>query len=90
MNNLQDLNPEQQQQLMQQLEAVQVKDTMMMYNRLVERCFTTCVVNYRSKDLSSSEKKCLGRCTNKFMLHSKRVGLRFAEYQYEQSQVPPK
>mmetsp|Transcript_14492 Transcript_14492/g.43814 ORF Transcript_14492/g.43814 Transcript_14492/m.43814 type:complete len:100 (-) Transcript_14492:2048-2347(-) len=61
------------------IEQQQVRDSLKMYNGLVERCFRECVDSFRRKDLESSEEKCVTRCCEKFMKHSSRVGVRFAE-----------
>ena len=50
-----------------------------MYNSLVERCFTDCVDNFTRKTLQKQEETCVMRCAEKFLKHSMRVGLRFAE-----------
>lgn len=50
-----------------------------MYNALVERCFTDCVETFRRKSLDKQEETCVRRCAEKFLKHSMRVGLRFAE-----------
>lgn len=64
---------------MQAIEAMQVRDSLRMYNQLVERCFKDCVETFRRKDLDSTEEKCVTRCCEKFMKHSTRVGARFGE-----------
>ncbi|GAB4818170.1 hypothetical protein N2152v2_005216 [Parachlorella kessleri] len=73
------LPQEQQQQLMQAIESMQVRDSLRMYNSLVERCFKDCIENFRRKDLDAAEEKCVTRCCEKFMKHSARVGTRFGE-----------
>ena len=50
-----------------------------MYNSLVERCFTDCVDTFRRKTLDKQEESCVRRCAEKFLKHSMRVGMRFAE-----------
>ncbi|KAH0779203.1 hypothetical protein KY290_005630 [Solanum tuberosum] len=50
-----------------------------MYNSLVERCFTDCVDSFKRKTLDKQEETCVRRCAEKFLKHSMRVGLRFAE-----------
>lgn len=50
-----------------------------MYNSLVERCFTDCVDTFRRKTLDKQEETCVRRCAEKFLKHSMRVGMRFAE-----------
>ncbi|XP_059305590.1 mitochondrial import inner membrane translocase subunit Tim9-like [Lycium ferocissimum] len=61
------------------IDQLQVRDSLRMYNSLVERCFTDCVDNFRSKKLDKQEETCVTRCAEKFLKHSMRVGLRFAE-----------
>lgn len=50
-----------------------------MYNSLVERCFNDCVDTFKHKSLQKQEETCVRRCAEKFLKHSMRVGLRFAE-----------
>ncbi|KAA8549268.1 hypothetical protein F0562_000952 [Nyssa sinensis] len=50
-----------------------------MYNSLVERCFNDCVDTFRRKSLDKQEETCVRRCAEKFLKHSMRVGMRFAE-----------
>lgn len=50
-----------------------------MYNSLVERCFTDCVDTFKHKSLQKQEETCVRRCAEKFLKHSMRVGMRFAE-----------
>ena len=64
---------------LQQLEALQVKDTLRMINSMVELCFSECVTGFRSKALSTPEEKCISTCSEKFLKHSGRVGQRFGE-----------
>ncbi|GMH39736.1 hypothetical protein BSKO_07634 [Bryopsis sp. KO-2023] len=79
-----DLPDEHKQQLLRAIEVAQVRDSMRLYNSLVERCFTSCVDTFRSKNLDSSEEKCVSRCAEKFLGLSGRVGLRFQEFSAEQ------
>lgn len=60
-----------------------------MYNTLVERCFRTCVSTFKSRDLEKKEVECVDKCAAKFMSHARRVGQRFAEVQYQQTQTKP-
>ncbi|KAK2080824.1 protein transporter tim9 [Prototheca wickerhamii] len=72
--------PEQQRQALEAaIETMQVKDSLKMYNNLVDRCFRDCVDSFRRKDLDSGEEKCVQKCCEKFLRHSQRVGARFAE-----------
>ena len=49
-----------------------MKDTLRMFNGLVERCFSECVVSFRSKALTATEEKCVNTCAEKYMKHSVR------------------
>jgi hypothetical protein len=50
-----------------------------MYNNLVEKCFNNCVDTFRRKTLDKDEDKCIRRCAEKFLKHTARVSMRFAE-----------
>ena len=54
------------------LEELQMRDTLRMFNGLVERCFSECVHSFRSKAMSAPEEKCVNTCANKFLKHSVR------------------
>lgn len=73
------LNLREQQEFAQIIERKQMKDFMRLYSSLVERCFADCVNDFTSQTLSSKEQTCVGRCAEKFMKHSERVGQRFQE-----------
>ncbi|BAT90722.1 mitochondrial import inner membrane translocase subunit Tim9 [Vigna umbellata] len=61
------------------MEQLQIRDSLRMYNSLVERCFTDCVDTFKHKSLQKQEESCVRRCAEKFLKHSMRVGMRFAE-----------
>ncbi|KAL4342341.1 hypothetical protein GQ457_08G001150 [Hibiscus cannabinus] len=61
------------------IDHLQLRDSLRMYNSLVERCFTDCVDNFTRKTLQKQEETCVTRCAEKFLKHSMRVGMRFAE-----------
>ncbi|KAL8465236.1 hypothetical protein ACS0TY_034660 [Phlomoides rotata] len=61
------------------IDQLQVRDSLRMYNSLVERCFTDCIDSFRRKSLEKQEETCVRRCAEKFLKHSMRVGMRFAE-----------
>jgi import inner membrane translocase subunit TIM9 len=71
----------QQQEFMRHLEHMQLKDSLAMYNNLVERCFEGCVSSFRSKTLDKSETACVENCAARYVKMTQRVGLRFAEHQ---------
>ncbi|KAF8109848.1 hypothetical protein N665_0090s0030 [Sinapis alba] len=51
------------------IDQLQLRDSLRMYNLLVERCFT----------LQKQEETCVMRCVEKFLKHTMRVGSRFGE-----------
>ncbi|XP_062095631.1 mitochondrial import inner membrane translocase subunit Tim9 [Humulus lupulus] len=61
------------------IDQLQIRDSLRMYNALVERCFTDCVDTFQRKSLTKQEDTCVRRCAEKFLKHSMRVGMRFAE-----------
>eukprot|EP00213_Chloropicon_mariensis_P004628 CAMPEP_0197472034 /NCGR_PEP_ID=MMETSP1309-20131121/3156_1 /TAXON_ID=464262 /ORGANISM="Genus nov. species nov., Strain RCC998" /LENGTH=83 /DNA_ID=CAMNT_0043010275 /DNA_START=338 /DNA_END=589 /DNA_ORIENTATION=+ len=61
------------------IENMQTKDSLRMYNSLVQKCFTDCVDSFRRKNLDSTEEWCVTKCCEKFLKHSARVSVRFAE-----------
>mmetsp|Transcript_2446 Transcript_2446/g.3124 ORF Transcript_2446/g.3124 Transcript_2446/m.3124 type:complete len:96 (+) Transcript_2446:261-548(+) len=68
------------------LEEMQVRDSVALYNRLLDRCFGECVNSFHSKKLESGESQCMNTCTQKFMKMSQRAGQRFQEHQMKQQQ----
>ncbi|KAI9075831.1 hypothetical protein QN277_001947 [Acacia crassicarpa] len=61
------------------IDQLQIRDSLRMYNALVERCFNDCVDTFKHKSLQKQEESCVRRCAEKFLKHSMRVGMRFAE-----------
>eukprot|EP00924_Labyrinthula_sp_SR-Ha-C_P013688 maker-scaffold_5-snap-gene-10.65-mRNA-1 protein AED:0.37 eAED:0.46 QI:93/0.5/0.33/1/0/0/3/0/119 len=68
------------------LEELQVGDTLTLYNRITERCYSRCVKNFHSQKLNGAENQCLDTCVTKFMKMSQRIGQRYQEHQMKQSQ----
>ncbi|OAY61235.1 mitochondrial import inner membrane translocase subunit TIM9 [Manihot esculenta] len=79
LQGLDGLPEEDQRRMAAVIEQLQVRDSMRMYNSVVERCFNDCVDNFTRKSLQKQEETCVMRCAEKFLKHSMRVGLRFAE-----------
>mmetsp|Transcript_4021 Transcript_4021/g.8058 ORF Transcript_4021/g.8058 Transcript_4021/m.8058 type:complete len:96 (+) Transcript_4021:107-394(+) len=86
MEAVQQLAPYQQQQFMKEMQEMQLKDSLAMYNNLVYRCFDSCVSSFRSKTLDKSELICVDNCASRYVKMTQRVGLRFAEHQALQQQ----
>ena len=49
--------PADQQRMVDMVEGMQTRDSLRMYNRLVERCFSQCVTEFRRKNLDSTEER---------------------------------
>jgi import inner membrane translocase subunit TIM9 len=72
--------------MMGMIEAMQTRDSLKMYNNLVERCFSTCVQSFRRKSLEKDEERCVSKCCEKFLKHSARASVRFAELNQQSMQ----
>ena len=70
-------------QVMQQLNDMQMAESMNTYNNLVERCFNECATSFHTKALKQDEEACVKRCVQKFMYFSQRVAERFQEKQQQ-------
>ena len=81
MQSAQGLPPHLQGEFMNMIEEMQLKDSVKMYNRIVEACSRECLHTFHSKALTGDEKKCVDNCGKKFLNMSKRIGQRFAEHQ---------
>ncbi|KAF5186224.1 Mitochondrial import inner membrane translocase subunit tim9 [Thalictrum thalictroides] len=79
MGALEGLPPSDQQKMQALIEGLQMKDSLRMYNSLVERSFNDCVDSFRRKTLDKQEESCVRKCVEKYMKHQMRVGMRFAE-----------
>ncbi|KAM1094681.1 hypothetical protein ACFX13_009787 [Malus domestica] len=77
--NLEGLPEEDKHRMATLIDQLQIRDSLRMYNSLVERCFTDCVDTFYRKALTKQEDTCVRRCAEKFLKHSMRVGMRFAE-----------
>lgn len=77
-SDLDAMGDEDKREMMEMVETMQTRDSLRMYNGLVERCFRECVDNFRRKTLDANEEKCVSKCTEKFLKHSARVSMRFA------------
>ena len=87
MNAMSGATPAQQEALAAEINQLQMKDTLRLYNEMAEMCFNKCVTSFRSKDLGKQEDDCLELCVTKFMKSVNRCGMRFAEEQMQQQQA---
>jgi len=76
---LEDLPEEEKKKMLKAIEKMQTRDSLRMYNTLVDTCYTNCVHKFLRKDLEDAEEKCIARCVEKYLKHSARTSLRFAE-----------
>ena len=79
LGDLDNLPEEDKVRMASMIDQLQVRDSLRMYNSLVERCFNDCVDTFKHKKLQKQEETCVHRCAEKFLKHSMRVGMRFAE-----------
>lgn len=56
------------------------------YGGLVEHCFDSCINDFTSKALSTTENGCISRCVQKWMVTQQRVSDRFQEHNAQLSQ----
>ncbi|KAF4718912.1 Mitochondrial import inner membrane translocase subunit Tim9 [Perkinsus olseni] len=71
----------------QEMQWLQMRDSMNTYNNMVNRCFATCVRSFKEKKINGEEMDCTKRCVQKFVGYSQRVALRFAEHNAEQAKI---
>eukprot|EP01023_Acetabularia_acetabulum_P013874 TRINITY_DN1675_c1_g1_i13.p2 TRINITY_DN1675_c1_g1~~TRINITY_DN1675_c1_g1_i13.p2 ORF type:complete len:109 (+),score=18.04 TRINITY_DN1675_c1_g1_i13:66-392(+) len=81
-----DLPEPQKAQLLKSIEQMQLRDSLRMYNSVVERCFKDCVSQFRGTSLDSTEDTCVRSCANKFTKASSRIGTKFQELTSEMEQ----
>ena len=74
------------QALLKEIEKIEVRDMMRLYNSIAGMCFNRCTKSFLSKDLTAGDEKCLDACVEKYMNSMKRCGMRFAEEQYLEQQ----
>ncbi|KAI4356475.1 hypothetical protein L6164_000497 [Bauhinia variegata] len=77
--DLDSLPEEEKERMSFMIEQLQIRDSLRMYNSLVEKCFTECVDTFHRKVLTKREDTCVRRCAEKFLRFSMSVGTRFAE-----------
>mmetsp|Transcript_21935 Transcript_21935/g.19956 ORF Transcript_21935/g.19956 Transcript_21935/m.19956 type:complete len:95 (-) Transcript_21935:57-341(-) len=94
MDSFKNIPEYQKAEFLRHLEDQQIKDSLRMYNTLVESCFDKCVHvgwngSLNSKQLTGTETSCISNCTEKYMKLTQRVGFRLTEYQALQAQKQP-
>mmetsp|Transcript_4428 Transcript_4428/g.14354 ORF Transcript_4428/g.14354 Transcript_4428/m.14354 type:complete len:90 (+) Transcript_4428:43-312(+) len=77
------LSPSDKERLQTYIAESQMRDSMSVYNKVVNRCFMDCVNSFRHKSLDGKEDECVNNCTRKFLAFTQRAAVRFAEAQHE-------
>ena len=54
---MQGISPEDEKRMATMIEGMQTRDSLRMYNNLVEKCFDTCVKSFRRKTLEKDEER---------------------------------
>ncbi|KAL9689006.1 hypothetical protein QQ045_033435 [Rhodiola kirilowii] len=65
--------------LSKKIEDLQIRDSLRMYNTVVERCFLDCVDSFLRQNLTKQEDACVHRCVDKFIRLTIRTGLRVSD-----------
>ncbi|MED6131930.1 protein transporter tim9 [Stylosanthes scabra] len=79
LSGMADLPEDDKQRMSTIVDQLQIRDSLKMYNSLVERCFKDCVNTFYRKSLTKKEETCVLRCAEKFMRLSMQVGSRFSD-----------
>ena len=83
-------SPEEEKKMAAMIEGMQTRDSLRMYNNLVEKCFSTCVQSFRRQTLEKDEARCVRKCCEKCLKHSSRVSLRAGQLnQQSMEQLQP-
>ncbi|KAF6021423.1 hypothetical protein EB796_020266 [Bugula neritina] len=61
--------------------ATQFRDLMMMYNKITENCFNSCVYDMNQRKLNNSEAMCTHNCFWKHLQSNNRLMIIFSELQ---------
>ncbi|PWA16664.1 tim10/DDP family zinc finger [Artemisia annua] len=65
------------------IDQLHIRDSSRTYILLADKCFKECVDSFYRKNINKAEETCVERCANKFIRHSMRTGLKFAELSQE-------
>ncbi|XP_060066847.1 uncharacterized protein LOC132547106 [Ylistrum balloti] len=84
-----------QQMAMAQQEAMalsmqNMREYMMLYNNLTERCFWSCAVLQHDNRLSPQEKSCVENCTDRYVSYNQRLMPTFAQNYQERMKAAEK
>ncbi|KAI9337635.1 Tim10/DDP family zinc finger-domain-containing protein [Pilaira anomala] len=72
-------NQAEQEQIRAIIEQKQITDFMNLFTGLTDRCFRECANDFTTKAVTGREAACVKKCADRFLQHSERVSVRFAE-----------
>ncbi|XP_067663359.1 mitochondrial import inner membrane translocase subunit Tim9-like [Haliotis asinina] len=58
-----------------------LKDFLLLYNKLTEQCFERCVYNLNNVGMSKAENDCVGVCTDRYVTYNQKLMMKFMEHQ---------
>ncbi|KAK3591778.1 hypothetical protein CHS0354_019550 [Potamilus streckersoni] len=67
-----------------------MKDFLLLYNKLTEHCFNHCVANLFQRDLSKDEVDCVSVCANRYVNYNQRLMFNFVEMQTLKNELQAK
>ncbi|KAL3880701.1 hypothetical protein ACJMK2_032921 [Sinanodonta woodiana] len=67
-----------------------MKDFLLLYNKLTEHCFNNCVANLFQRDLSKDEVECVSVCANRYVNYNQRLMFNFVEMQNLKTELQAK
>eukprot|EP01023_Acetabularia_acetabulum_P049337 TRINITY_DN5263_c0_g1_i10.p7 TRINITY_DN5263_c0_g1~~TRINITY_DN5263_c0_g1_i10.p7 ORF type:complete len:109 (-),score=11.63 TRINITY_DN5263_c0_g1_i10:1670-1996(-) len=77
--SMEKLPEDQKEQIMRFIEKSQLKDSLRMYNNVVELCYKDCVNSFKQSKLERKEERCIENCAEKYMKASTKISMRFQQ-----------
>ena len=77
---MQNGNERDNQEIMLYLNESQLRDSQRLFSDLSQRCFDACVSTFSTSHLQPKEKTCINNCSQRYMAHFQRVGIRFGKF----------
>ncbi|XP_045830654.1 mitochondrial import inner membrane translocase subunit Tim9-like [Trifolium pratense] len=77
--DIDNLPEEDKQRMSTMVKQLQTRDSLRLYNSLVEKCFNNCVSTFYRSALNRGEETCVLRCAEKYLRLSSQVGIKFSD-----------
>ncbi|KAK2379163.1 mitochondrial import inner membrane translocase subunit TIM10 [Trifolium repens] len=77
--DIDNLPEEDKQRMSTMVKQLQTRDSLRLYNSLVEKCFNNCVGTFYRSSLNRGEETCVLRCAEKYLRLSTQVGIKFSD-----------